>query len=486
MVIKLNDPGDKIVKSLFKKGMTGFIMTFLPLMLLTAQDKSMLVPGDTTYFRDGEDNLNLTESVIRNEPGNVFLLLNRGADPNTRSRDETTALMYAIDSSRILIMKLLLLNGADPDLASSDNTTPLILAVLNNQFEAAMLLLGKGANPDLKDDYKAAALHYAAALNYYQITDLLIFYGADTKIKDKDGNDPLITAVFFNNTETVDVLLQNELKPDPGDNEGNTPLMIATQQGNVDIVNLLLEYGADINAVNKDNFSSLALAVQSHQSEIARLLIEKGADVNHLVTPNRNLLDIAKQSGNTDLRKLLIEKGAESPFKPDFSEVAINWGNSIGSNDYMMQVRGSWNDKRYGFFLETGIDWRPVLQKIQIRENETLIYQYRESRTGWSHGIGKKFTFRPGNSNTELGIYGSMHGLLSFPRYKGIREAPPVQYNLIPSCGILIGGRYAGLKTGIERYNFKTLNEKSWKFNLTLFLRFSYNNPKQYYKEIYY
>ena len=123
---------------------------------------------------------------------------------------------------------------------------------------------------------------------------------------------------------------------------------------------------------------------------------------------------------------------------------------------------------------------------MQIRENDTLIYQYRENRIGWSHGIGKKLTIRSHDLNIEYGIYGSLHGLLSFPKHSGLKESPPVQYNLIPAGGLYIGWRFAGMKIGVERYYFKTMFEKRWKINLTLFVRFSYNNMKQDYKDIYY
>jgi len=37
---------------------------------------------DTSYFRTGEDDWNLVESVLKAKPDAVMLLLKRGADPN--------------------------------------------------------------------------------------------------------------------------------------------------------------------------------------------------------------------------------------------------------------------------------------------------------------------------------------------------------------------------------------------------------------------
>ena len=80
---------------------------------------------------------------------------------------------------------------------------------------------------------------------------------------------------------------------------------------------------------------------------------------------------------NQEIVKTLKANGAKRSVKPDFSEVSLSWGNSFGSHEYMTQVRGAWIDKRYGFYAETGVDWRPVPFKVQIRENDTLIYQYQ-------------------------------------------------------------------------------------------------------------
>lgn len=462
------------------------LLISLSMIRVFGQTDSLLAIRDTSYFVSGDPDLNLIESVKRNEPGNVLLLLKEGADPNAKSEDNITALMYAIDSTSLLLMKLLLVNGSDPNLTYYDKTTPLILAVLNNQFEAAQLLLEKGADPDIIDDFKASALLYAAASNYFQIADLLIFYGADTEIADKDGNDPLMTAVTFDHIETTDVLLQNGLGPDTRDKNGNTPLMVAAQNGDTAIADILLEYGAELNTVNISNYSPLTFAILYQHPEMVKLLIDKGADVNHRVTSNRTQLDMARQINTPEIEKMLKEKGATRTVKPDFSEVALSWGNSVSGHEWMMQVRGAWIDRRYGFYAETGVDWRPILQTIQTRENDSLIYQYRESRTGWSHGIGKKFAFRPNNAAIEYGFYGSLTGLLSFASYKGLKESPPVQYNLIPAAGIYCRWRFAGIKMGFERYNFKTIYEKSWKFNCTLYLRFSYDNIRKDYKEIYY
>jgi hypothetical protein len=151
----------------------------------------------------------------------------------------------------------------------------------------------------------------------------------------------------------------------------------------------------------------------------------------------------------------------------------------------LMQVRVSWVDRKFGFFAETGIDFRPIYRKVQVEEGGSLIYQYREIRWIWAHGVGKYFQLLQDNSGMNYGVYGAVYGFLSFPRYRGIQETSS-EYNLVPSAGVYLSGKIAGIKAGVERYHFGTLHENPWKMNITLFIRISYQSSVHVYKDIRY
>jgi len=461
------------------------LMCMLSTQIL-AQNQDLLTISDTSYFKTGEDEWNLVESVLRSNHANVLLLLKRGTDPNAKAEGGMTALMYAAERGDTMVVKLLVLNGADLELTHVEGTTPLLVAVLNQHFGVTQYLLEKGANPDQQDEYTGSGLLYAAAMNDYQIADLLLFYGASDTIRDKDGNNALMTAVFFGNIEIVDVLLQNGLAPDVPDKKKNTPLMIAAQQGNRDLITLLLEYGAGLEKVNGKNYTALAHAIQYGQDSAAMILIDSGANISHQITPNRNLYDLSVQQNQKKIQKLLKEKGADPLVRPDFSKIDVAWGNSFRNNEHLMQARVSWVDGKFGFFAETGFDFRLIYRKVQVIEDNSLIYQYRELRWIWAHGIGKYFRLLQDQSGMNYGLYGSIYGLLSFPRYRGIRENPPLNYNLAPSAGVYMSGKIAGIKAGVERYHFGTLRENPWKMNITIFIRISYKSMDHAKKDIQY
>jgi len=451
--------------------------------ILSAQSDENAMQIDTSYFQKGNSDFNFIEAVSRNQYKTVEMLLERGISANTVSSTGNSALMYATETGNIELMELLLNYGADINASGYKLETPLFIAIFKNDFQAAKYLLEHGANPNVKDFYGVTPLIYAAATNQYQSADLLMFYDADEKITDSKGNDPLIAAVTFENIETSDVLLQNEMDPDVQDNDGNTPLIIATQRARYDIIDLLLDYQADVNISNKKGYTPLAYAIIYNDYRASEMLINNGADTDHKVNDARNMADLAFENGNDSIKTLLKSTGATLSTKPDFSEFRMTYGNSFNATDYFIQFRGGFADSKYGFYFETGIDYRPFLLKIHIPVNDTL-YQFRERRIGWSHSFGKHFRLYRKNQ-TEFSVYTSLAGLLSFPRYSGSSNENTMEYKVIPSAGITYLGNVVGVKAGMDWYQFENTLDRALKFNVSLIIRINYPTAQFDRKEIF-
>ena len=434
------------------------------------QDTMEVARVDTSYFIVGDDDYNLLESVVKNDAPIAQMLLDRGADPNATSALGNTALIYAAEKGNMVIMEMLIAKGADVNVSGYQKETPLFMTIFRNDFQACKYLLENGANANIKDNMGVTPLMYAAATNQYQSADLLLFYEADETVRDKDGNDPLLTSVTFENIETSDVLLQNGLSPDVQDIKGNTPAIVATQHANIEILGLLLDFNADVNIPNNKNYTPLAYAVAFNDYPTSELLIKHEADVNHKISPGRNIIELARISGNDSLVTLLKEEDADLLKRPDFSEFQFSWGNSLSMKDYFMKFRGALVDQKYGFYMQTGIDYRPILLKIHTTINDTL-YQFRERRIGWSHGIGKSFKIYETPLGLTFSAYAEVNAYLSFPSYLGTSLASKVEYNIIPAAGAMLQGQYVGVKAGTEWYKFGTDLESGLKLNITVFFK---------------
>ncbi len=458
---------------------TSHILFFTALLLLTnafslyGRDIPAEVLPDTAYFKAGQDDRNLLESVARNSAENTAMLLARGADPNVISSTGNSALMYAAEKGNMEIMRMLINAGADVNTSGFNDETPLFLAIFNNDFQSAKYLLEQGADPNVLDAFGVTPLIYAAATNQYQSADLLMFYEADETVRDEKGNDPLIVAVTFENIETTDVLLQNGLDPDVRDKQGNTPAIVAVQHGRLDILALLLEYDADVNIANNKRYTPLAYAVTYEDAAAVKLLLEHGADVHHHVEKQRNIMDLSRIRGNKMIVEMLADEGGKPSMGMDFSEFKLLVGNSFNNTDYFLQFRGGMTDIKYGWYWETGIDYRPFLLRVQNFEDDTL-FQFRERRIGWSHTMGKYFRIAETGSGVRLSAYTALNGFLSFPDNQGTSRGDGINYNIIPSAGLALEGKIVGVRTGVDWYQFRNLLDKSMKYNVTFYFRISY------------
>jgi ankyrin repeat protein len=126
----------------------------------------------------------------------VRMLLDKGADVNTKNIYERTALMEACAKGKKDVVLALLNKGAVVNMTSYEKTTPLMDAITGEGGDAAAdivkALLDKGADANYaKDGW--TCLMYAAAQGKTEIVKLLLAKGVDVN-KVKDGNSALSLA----------------------------------------------------------------------------------------------------------------------------------------------------------------------------------------------------------------------------------------------------------------------------------------------------
>lgn len=90
-------------------------------------------------------------------------LIAHGASINLQSEDRGySPLMDAAQAGSAELVKLFIEKGGDPNLKSKDGQTALVVAVGRNDADVARLLLEGGADPDLTDKLGLSARKYAA------------------------------------------------------------------------------------------------------------------------------------------------------------------------------------------------------------------------------------------------------------------------------------------------------------------------------------
>jgi ankyrin repeat protein len=204
-----------------------------------------------------DSNSDLYDAVVHNDVQKVKDLLSQGADPNSSWQNPGgevwTALHIAARNDSAEIAALLLDKGADPNIRSRNRKqTPLMDAANNGSKEVALLLLNRGADPNAKDVDGSTVLLYAI--------------DPDTILSEDR------TATVEEYTAIVQALLAKGADPNAAKN-GWTPLMYAAARNKPEIVKLLVKNGADVNVSAAGN-SALSLAASD---EIVAILKAAGA-----------------------------------------------------------------------------------------------------------------------------------------------------------------------------------------------------------------
>ncbi|XP_051173332.1 ankyrin-1-like [Leptopilina boulardi] len=255
---------------------------------------------------------------IRNEKGETALhyavsqqhvdavkfLLEKGANPNSKSKIKFTPLHYAARLENQEICVILLDYGANvnPNEDGFDNPLHLVSGYLMGKIfhgfdeltinvfrrfkgnctinqEIMKLFLTHGADPNKRGNNGMPIFIQFCKRRRIEEMKILLEFGANIRIADDDGN----TALHHASTSIpiIDLLLKNGLEIDVKNKEENTPLMHHLQKEfnpNMKLVEYLLDHGSSITAVNKSGYSVFDIAINYDHIVSVLTLLEFGAD----------------------------------------------------------------------------------------------------------------------------------------------------------------------------------------------------------------
>ncbi len=190
--------------------------------------------------------------VENNDMTATKLFLEAGMSPNA-STDDGTPLIVAAGKGNLEMVKFLFEKGANVNTKSKDDITPIMAAVLGDEKEAAK----------------------------QEVVKFLLDKGADLNVRfivNGFGVTPLMMAIQQKESQIVKLILSQKVDVNAADvNTGFTALMLAVTNDNTEIVKELLSKGADVNRKAKNNVTALAIAKSNNNEEMINVLKNAGA-----------------------------------------------------------------------------------------------------------------------------------------------------------------------------------------------------------------
>lgn len=248
--------------------------------------------------------------------GRLQMMLEKGADANSKDAAGYTALELAAFQGHEEAVQLLLENGADANLLGSGEFPPLYFAIQQYHEKIVSLLIehGADANATISDVnaniYGSTMIMLAADLGNMAITQYLVKAGADVKRQDYSGKTVLHFAALNGRENIVQLLIKQGVDLNIQDDRGNTALMLTVENLQHAVLKLLLDTGASMEVTNRDGFTAIHLATFMNDRAMLQLLLDSGANINAKTRDDLTPLHIAALMG-LELVQLLLERGAD-------------------------------------------------------------------------------------------------------------------------------------------------------------------------------
>lgn len=209
------------------------------------------------------------------------LLLESGADADSRNLLYRTALMQCVETGAFPMIGKLAAAGADVNAFDQRGDTALHIAVRKRNAESIELLLECGANPAVFNFIHLTPVHVAA----------------------QNGFEDLLP-LFSEYLESIDLV----------DELDRTPLEQALDNRKYEASEVLLELGADLDRTKADGTTLLHKAINTRDYTTARFLIRSGARTDLADNQGRTVLGMCKQKELQGLVEL-IEGRSETPYE---------------------------------------------------------------------------------------------------------------------------------------------------------------------------
>lgn len=227
-----------------------------------------------------------------------------------------TSLHIAARENAINLAQLLLEKGADINSRDRDSCTPLHIAAEYAEPAMTELLLANGSESQVKKFFGTSTLHAALTeKSDDQTLALLVLAQVDMEARDWRGRTALTIAVRRDSPAVARSLLQHGANAEVSDSARETLLITAVRTGKEWATKLLLEKGANLEGRDAQGDTALCVAVKKGQKTIVQILLDHGAMtktiVHHQFVPMETLLHCAVRAANVSIAEKLLKAGAD-------------------------------------------------------------------------------------------------------------------------------------------------------------------------------
>ena len=300
------------------------------------------LPEVDLNYKGVDNSTALYSAVLEKHADVVQVLIDAGADIETKNDKGRSLLLVASISGDLIIVTKLVKAGADERARDTEGNTCLIYAACFGHTDIVRYLVGL---PEVNLNHQGCSshtsLHLAVHGKHADVVQVLIDAGADIETRDDEGRSPLLVASLSGELTTVTKLVKAGADVRATDNERNTCLILAVFEGHTDIVRYLVGLPeVDLNYKGVDNSTALYSAVLEKHADVVQVLIDAGADIETRDDEGRSPLLVASLSGELTTVTKLVKAGADVRARDTEGDTCLIFAAYHGHTDIVRYVVG--------------------------------------------------------------------------------------------------------------------------------------------------
>lgn len=308
--------------------------------------KLLLAKGATLPEPNNPDDYFFIVAIGSGNTELVSYLIDKGFDPNFRTRNGDLAINQPVFRNQPDILKLLIQRGAIINgVFDRYNFAPLHVAAFRGNAELATILLDNGADIDIPKPIDGSSpLQFAIEMQKNEVAKLLVNRGANLSFTDMAGNSLLNAAIMWDNNEMAYYLIErgadytgaNCASPANCPNPVNPPLLNAAIR-NAEMLNYLLDKGININLTNSEGDTALIMSVYSDSMATMQSLINRKAELDIRNNRGQTAFMVACNASNVLKANLLLTAGCNISLQDADGKSALHYA-AINGNKEILDI----------------------------------------------------------------------------------------------------------------------------------------------------